>query len=110
MAQRNRGYSDIPTAGSRVPINATPQKVFLRVASLEMKRQRYDQERAAAEDRIRQCEERCKQIQSEVNQLIEGVKRRFPGVSIPEVNTGTRSTIPPKTQANVRPSSFTHRY
>lgn len=106
-----RGASDIRTASSRIPANSSPHKLFLRIASLEMKRQRYDRERASAEARITECRRRCQQINDEVEQMLDEIQRRYPDVPLPRTGTpGVHGTIPPKTQSNAPSSSITHRY
>ena len=102
--------SDVKSSIGRMPSAASPQKLYMRIASLEAKRQRFEREQSTAAEKMRECAERCERINQEVEGLLSEIKTRFPGADLPRGTVGGPRVIPPKTHGSVRGSSVTHRY
>jgi len=105
--RRIKSASDLKSSTGRIDARATAHKMYLRIASLESKRQRYEREQEFAAMRIKECSERCARITEEVQSLLAEIRNRFPSA---EVSISTRRVIPSKTQSSIRGSSVTHRY
>ncbi|MEM7754700.1 MAG: hypothetical protein AAF297_03590 [Planctomycetota bacterium] len=106
--RRIKTASDIKTSLGRIPAGLSPQKLYMRIASLEAKRQRFEREQQTAKQKMAECAERCDRINHEVEALLTEIKTRFPDASLP--SAGAVRVIPPKTPSAVRGSSVTHRY
>jgi len=68
-----RGSQNIRTLSGRADDKFLPHKVFLRVACLEMERERRGQERRSALERVRTIEDRFSEIDAEKRELMAGL-------------------------------------
>lgn len=81
---RSRGLQDIRTHAGRAEEIRLPHQVLLRVAWLEMEKHRRVSERQSAVHRMRNIEQRVKEIETEQQSLLEKVpisrqsRRRHP--------------------------------
>jgi len=107
---RIRTASDLKSSIGRVPTAATAQKMYMRIASLEAKRQRFEREQATAQQKMAEAAERCERINHEVESLLAEIKTRFPGADVPRGAVAGPRVMPAKTPGSVRGSSMTHRY
>ena len=73
-----RTSQNIRTLSGRADDKFLPHKVFLRVACLEMERERRGQERRSAMQRVRLVDERCREIDAEKHEIMSGMKGAMP--------------------------------
>jgi hypothetical protein len=86
-----RGSQNIRTLSGRSDDKFLPHKVFLRVACLEMERERRGQERRSALGRVRTIEDRFSEIDAEKRELMAGLAASKPDRRPAE----TPSDLPP---------------
>ena len=87
-----RTSQSIRTLSGKADDKFLPHKVFLRVACLEMERERRGQERRAASQRVYQIDERFREIDAEKHELMAGMKGApAAGNPVPEKSSGGRS-------------------
>ncbi len=108
--RRIKSACDLRTTTARLPMNASAQKLYLKIASLEMKRQRFEREQEMAKQKLVECADRCARITREVETLLGEIKTRFPSATLPQQVAGLPRVMPAKTPGSVRGSSVTHRY
>ncbi|GAB4552482.1 MAG: hypothetical protein Tsb0013_14770 [Phycisphaerales bacterium] len=72
MAPNNtrRGLQDIRTMAGRISGSGGKQRMFMRLATLELERVRREQEYQAASHRARLAWERVQKLQAEIDQII----------------------------------------
>jgi hypothetical protein len=73
-----RGSQNIRTLSGRADDKFLPHKVFLRVACLEMERERRGQEHRSAMRRVRIIDERFREIDAEKRDLMAGMTGQGP--------------------------------
>jgi len=73
-----RTSQNIRTISGRADDKFLPHKVFLRVACLEMERERRGQERRCAAQRVYLIDERFREIDAEKRELMSGMKGAMP--------------------------------
>jgi hypothetical protein len=73
-----RTSQNLRTLSGKAGDKFLPHKVFLRVACLEMERERRGQERRCAADRVQLIDERFREIDAEKHELMAGLKGATP--------------------------------
>ena len=73
-----RGSQNIRTFSGRADEKFLPHKVFLRMACLEMERERRGQERRCAAQRVYLIDERFREIDAEKRDLLSGMTGQGP--------------------------------
>jgi hypothetical protein len=80
-----RGLQDIRTIAGKPDIANEPYRAYMRITVLEMEKTRKNKERESALHRVRNIEERFKEIESEKGELLEALgdrrSRPAPGAS-----------------------------
>jgi flagellar motility protein MotE (MotC chaperone) len=80
-----RGVQDIRTIAGKPDIINEPYRAYMRITAMEMEKARKSKERESALHRVRNIEERFKEIEAEKEKLLEALGNRrsgpTPGVS-----------------------------
>ncbi len=92
-----RGAQDIKTHTGRVTAADTPSKAYLRLACLEMEKERRDRERQSAAQRMKTIDARFQEIEDEKVALLQKLGARHgpsssPGPRSPSAHNGVRIT------------------
>ena len=105
--RRIRSVSEIRSSSSVTTTNTGIHKIYMRIGSMEMERERRIQERSACLVRAQQCEERCRQLDAEIERML-GEARRRGGSSLPSDTPAVPPAPEPKPAA--RPAGVSARY
>ena len=75
-ARSRRGIQDLKTLAGKVGPDSSPSRAFLRIAVLEMEKERRGRERASVLHRARDIETRFGEIEAEKAALLDVVSQR----------------------------------
>jgi flagellar motility protein MotE (MotC chaperone) len=74
-----RGLQDIRTIAGKPDIINEPYRAYMRITTIEMEKFRKNKERESALHRVRNIEERFKEIEAEKDELLEALGDRRSG-------------------------------
>jgi hypothetical protein len=97
-----RGLQDIRTNAGRVTTPGGKQRAYLRLCTLEMERQRRDQEHRAAAQQARIAAERVAKLQREMDEIIATLS--------PQQQHAARNAINQPPNTPTLPEPLTHHY
>lgn len=93
-----RGVQNIKTLSGRVDEGTIPYKAYMKLSILEMEKFRRGKERASALERVRDIDQRFKEIEAEKQEIItaleaQGIRhRRLPGLEELPTTAAPRTT------------------
>ncbi len=97
-----RGVQSIRTLGGMSEDKFRPHKVFLKIACLEMERERRNQERRSALGRVEVIEDRFREIDTEKRDLLAGLAGPRPAREPAEVPSDPPPPAPPRAENGFR--------
>jgi len=105
-ARSRRGVQDIRTLAGKVGPDSSPSRAFLRIAVLEMEKERRGRERESVLHRARNIESRFEEIEAEKTALLDVVGQRPRAAARPPAAasplSGAAPSTPPREGVRIR--------